>query len=373
MPIMSKFTSGKMQAKPTPWQARLAVECLEDRRLLSVTALALGPVAAADVASSSTLRADGDSDPGEQRGQSSGHEQQDERVADSAHRAADNDKHTTTDEGDTKPSKKETVNLDSNVTHTGKQHLTVAEATLASHPVPVAGIKESRSVLATATAAVAAEAAKAAEDSAMAGPATEPQAATDVLSLLADMIRGQDHAFSVAEQQPVATNSLATPRPDDHARQEADAPALFRATIQPQTLAWTWPGNFDTEGSLSLARGSVDAAEVVVVSGAGERDLATSPESGDSTVSGLLSADVPFDTFSLDRGVEDFFQRLDQLGDRFGLSLGSVPLHSWLVAAVLSAVAVESARRQFRSSSRSRLLHGADAADTLTWSLTLAQ
>jgi hypothetical protein len=365
-----------MQTQQRPCQARLAVECLEDRRPLSVTPLTLTlsiPVTpTADEPSPAALRTDGDSDQGDQKsGKASGDEKQaEEREADDNKKLAD----TATDKT-------------AHATHAEKLKSTVD---LTVHPVAVRGAtltggqsKESRAVVSPVTAAVAEEGVAQATTAA-AAPAKEVQASTllprstDLSPPAADLVREQDRG-AVAEQQPAVTNLVAVPTtPDTHARRTgADSLALLLANPQAQTFAWPGPGN-DVDTGVSPGRGSAAEAEVAVVASkaAEEGDgPVTSQEVGDSTVSGLLSAGVPFDIFSLDRGVDGFLQRLDQLGERLGLSLGSVPVHSWLVAAALSAVAVESARRQFRSASasRSRLLHGADAADTLTWSLTLAQ
>jgi hypothetical protein len=88
-------------------------------------------------------------------------------------------------------------------------------------------------------------------------------------------------------------------------------------------------------------------------------------------VSELLAAGIPFDALTLDLSLENFLKRVNEVGERLGHSLGSLPLQSWLVAGALAVGACEIARRQLRHSARYRLFSAAAAADSLSWSLTL--
>ena len=423
---------GKSRRNRNPWQARLAVEFLEDRRPLSVTPLTLGD--APDPPRAAEMRDDATSQP---PGPAAGHEQQAER--DQGPQPADRDtgenhEHKTdqynnpttsnsggagngtpsgtgsgtgsgngTSAGNTGSTPKGIVTGGSSDTpdasDSGSQNSATARSTFEATPAgksrPVAASEATAdaravSVSATEVKAMAQDpttsavtvsgidpstpiAATEGALQATAAPAKTVQAvlpvrliAADLPASPADMVREQDHSSS-ADRQPTPANSP-TPlgMPDAAVRLVADTPEQTRANPQAQS-----PNGQAGDTAAEATDGAGAPDQVVASLVDAEISSLLRQEEVTAAVSGLHGADLPFDASALNRGVDGFFQRLNQLSSQLGLSLGSVPLHSWAVAAVLSAVAVEAARRQFRSSARSRHLGGADPADTLTWSLTL--
>ncbi len=81
----------------------------------------------------------------------------------------------------------------------------------------------------------------------------------------------------------------------------------------------------------------------------------------------LLNAGLPLDL----AGMGDFLARLDRVGESLGLNAIPGQLPTWLLAAALAGAACELARRQLRATRGRQALSAAEAADVLTWSLTL--
>jgi hypothetical protein len=85
-------------------------------------------------------------------------------------------------------------------------------------------------------------------------------------------------------------------------------------------------------------------------------------------VAELLAAGVPFGALGLG-ALDDLLARLDGLGERLGLAVESGSLPAWLLAAAVAVGAGEAARRYYR---RAGAADAAEAADSLSWSLSLS-